>query len=119
MEIIMSMLGGFLFMVGTYLVLSKNIIRMIIGSSVLTHGANIMLLTMGGLKGGLPPLLRLDADTYVDPLPQALILTAIVINFGITSFILVLGYRTFKVTGTAEMDRLNNLYDPHTQDSTK
>ena len=119
MEILMSMLGGFLFMVGTYLVLSKNIIRMIIGSSVLTHGANIMLLTMGGLKGGLPPLLRLDADTYVDPLPQALILTAIVINFGITSFILVLGYRTFEVTGTAETDRLLSPHDSSKQDETE
>ena len=119
MEIIMSILGGFLFMVGSYLVLSKNLVRMIIGSSVLTHGANIFLLTMGGLKGGSPPLLRLDAASYVDPLPQALVLTAIVINFGITSFILVLGYRTFEVTGTAETDRLLSPHDSSKQDETE
>lgn len=106
MEIIMSILAGFLFTVGLYLILTKNLIRIIIGSSVLSHGAHLLLLTMAGLKTGAPPLLGLEAETYVDPLPQALILTAIVISFGVTSFILVLGYRTYKVTGAAETDQL-------------
>ncbi|RSL34446.1 Na(+)/H(+) antiporter subunit C [Salibacterium salarium] len=106
MEIIMSILAGILFMGGTYLVLSKNMIRIIIGTSIISHGAHVLLLTMAGLKTGAPPLLGLDASTYTDPLPQALILTAIVISFGVTSFFLVLGYRTYKVTGTDNTERM-------------
>ncbi|SFE28145.1 Na(+)/H(+) antiporter subunit C [Alteribacillus iranensis] len=106
MEIVMSIVAGVLFMAGTYLVLSKNMIRIIVGTSVISHGAHLLLLTMAGLKTGAPPLLGLEASNYTDPLPQALILTAIVISFGVTSFFLVLGYRAYKVTGTDDTDGL-------------
>jgi multicomponent Na+:H+ antiporter subunit C len=61
---------------------------------------------MAGLKTGAPPLLGLGAVSYTDPLPQALILTAIVISFGVTAFFFVLAYRAYKELGTDDMDQL-------------
>lgn len=106
MEILMSVIIGVLFMSATYLMLSKNLIRIIVGTGLLSHGAHLLLLTMGGLKRGAPPLLGEQASAYTDPLPQALILTAIVISFGVTSFFLVLAYRSYEELGTTNMDQL-------------
>lgn len=106
MEILMAFLIGILFMAATYLMLSKSLLRIIIGTGLLSHGAHLLILTMGGLKRGAPPLLGEHAANYVDPLPQALILTAIVISFGVTSFFLVLAYRAYQELGTDNMDRL-------------
>jgi len=106
MEILMSVVAGFLFMIATYLMLSKSLLRIILGTGVLSHGVHLLLLTMGGLKQGAAPLLGQKATLYTDPLPQALILTAIVISFGVTSFLLVLAYRTYKVIGTDDMDKM-------------
>ncbi|MCA1031674.1 Na(+)/H(+) antiporter subunit C [Bacillus timonensis] len=106
MEILMSVVVGILFTAATYLILSKSLLRIIIGTGLLSHGAHLLILTMGGLKQGAPPLLGEKASAYVDPLPQALILTAIVISFGVTSFFLVLAYRSYQELGTDNMDKL-------------
>ncbi|MEH7886179.1 Na(+)/H(+) antiporter subunit C [Bacillus sp. JJ1609] len=106
MEILMAFLIGILFMTATYLMLSKSLLRIIIGTGLLSHGAHLLILTMGSLKRGAAPLLGEHAEAYVDPLPQALILTAIVISFGVTSFFLVLAYRAYQELGTDNMDRL-------------
>ncbi|WP_453994172.1 Na(+)/H(+) antiporter subunit C [Bacillus nitroreducens] len=106
MEILMAVVIGILFTAATYLMLSKSLIRVIIGTGLLSHGAHLLLLTMGGLKKGAAPILVEGTKTYVDPLPQALILTAIVISFGVTSFILVLAYRSYQELGTDNMDKL-------------
>lgn len=106
MEILMAILVGVLFTIGTYLILSKSLIRIILGTGLLSHGAHLLILTMGELKRGASPILGVDAPSYVDPLPQALILTSIVISFGVTSFFLVLAYRAYKELGTDDMDRL-------------
>lgn len=106
MEILMAILIGILFMAATYLMLSKSLLRIIIGTGLLSHGAHLLILTMGGLKRGASPLLDEKAEFYVDPIPQALILTAIVISFGVTSFFLVLAYRAYQELGTDNMDRL-------------
>ncbi|GAF66003.1 Na(+)/H(+) antiporter subunit C [Alkalihalobacillus trypoxylicola] len=111
MEIIISILSGILFTIGTYLILSKNMTKIIIGTAVLSHGVHMLLLTMGGLKLGAAPLLGYEEAAYTDPLPQALILTAIVISFGVTSFLLVLAYRTYKVHGTDDMEKLRGMID--------
>ncbi|NEU30091.1 Na(+)/H(+) antiporter subunit C [bacterium LRH843] len=111
METLMAVLIGILFTVGTYLLLSKNLIRIILGTSVISHGVHLLLLTMGGVKTGGPPLLGIETLRYTDPLPQALILTAIVINFAVTAFFLVLAYRTYKVVGTVETDQLRGMED--------
>jgi multicomponent Na+:H+ antiporter subunit C len=106
MEILMAIVIGILFMTATYLMLSKSLLRIIIGTGLLSHGAHLLILTMGGLKRGAAPLLGEHAASFVDPLPQALILTAIVISFGVTSFFLVLAYRAYQELGTDDMNRL-------------
>ncbi|WP_078552741.1 Na(+)/H(+) antiporter subunit C [Bacillus alkalicellulosilyticus] len=111
MEILMSVTVGVLFMVGTYLILTKSLLRVILGLVLLSHGAHLLLLTMAGLKRGAPPLLGEEAASYADPLPQALILTAIVISFGVTSFLLVLAYRTYKEHKTDDLDKLRGSAD--------
>ena len=106
MEILMCIAIGILFTISTYLLLSKSLLRIIIGTSILSHAVNLLVLTMGGLKQGTVPILSEHANSYVDPLPQALILTAIVISFGVTSFFLVLAYRSYHELGTDNMDQL-------------
>ncbi len=102
----MAIVIGILFMCATYLMLSKSILRIIVGTGLLSHGAHLLILTMGGLKQGAVPILSDAAGVYVDPLPQALILTAIVISFGVTAFLLVLAYRAYQELGTDNMERL-------------
>jgi multicomponent Na+:H+ antiporter subunit C len=111
MEILMSITVGVLFMVGTYMILTKSLLRVILGLVLLSHGAHLLLLTMAGLKKGAPPLLGEQATYYADPLPQALILTAIVISFGVTAFMLVLAYRTYKEHKTDDLDKLRGSAD--------
>ncbi|KAB2492221.1 Na(+)/H(+) antiporter subunit C [Priestia endophytica] len=106
MEILMSVVSGILFMCATYLILSRSLLRVIIGTVLLSHGAHLMILTMGKLKRGSAPLLGEHASSYTDPLPQALILTAIVISFGVTALFLVLAYRSYQELKTDDMKDL-------------
>ncbi|MBM7622391.1 multicomponent Na+:H+ antiporter subunit C [Bacillus tianshenii] len=106
MEIVMTIVAGILIATAVYLMLSRSILRIVIGTGLLSHGAHLMILTMGGLKRGAAPLLGQEASSYTDPLPQALILTAIVISFGVTSFFLVLAYRAYQELKTDDMDKL-------------
>lgn len=105
----MALIVGSLFATGTYMVLRRNIVKMIIGLGLLSHAANLLLFTMGGLRRGAPPLLGEGGDmveNMADPVPQALILTAIVIGFGVMAFVLVLGYRTVQETQADDLDDL-------------
>ena len=103
MEIVMAFVCGFLFMAAIYLILSRSLLRIIIGTGLLSHGAHLLILTMGSFKGSAPPVLKDGVTDFVDPLPQALILTAIVISFGVTAFILVLAYRAYHELKTDDM----------------
>ncbi len=107
----MILLIGIIFSVSTYLILTNSLLRVILGIIMLSHGAHLLLLTLSGLKEGAPPLLGEDAGLYADPLPQALILTAIVISFGVTAFLLVLAYRTYKSHQTDKLDKLRGHAD--------
>ncbi|SHN64229.1 multisubunit sodium/proton antiporter, MrpC subunit [Desulfitobacterium chlororespirans DSM 11544] len=107
----MAIVIGILFTIGTYLILSKTLLRIILGTSIIGHGVNLLILTMGGLKKGGPPLLGLKESLFTDPLPQALLLTAIVINFATTALFLVLSYRTYKVLGTDDLEELRGCDD--------
>lgn len=111
MELLMSFLVGLLFAVGTYLVLTRSLLRVILGTAILSHGAFLLILTMGGLKTGAPPVLVKGITEYTDPLVQALILTAIVIGFAVTAFVLVLAYRTYQELGTDDLDKLRGVED--------
>lgn len=106
MEILMAFVIGILFMTATYLMLSRSLLRIIIGTGLLSHGAHLLILTMGGLKKGSAPILRDSVEQYADPLPQALILTAIVISFGVTAFFLVLAYRSYQELGTDNVEEM-------------
>jgi multicomponent Na+:H+ antiporter subunit C len=107
----MSIAVGVLFTIGTYLILSRSLLRIVLGTSLLTHGVHLLLLTMSRLKTGAPPILNDSAQTYTDPLPQALILTSIVISFGVTSFFLVLAYRAYQESGTDSIDQMKGAND--------
>lgn len=106
MELIMAVLAGILFTTGVYNLLQKQLLRIIIGTALISHGAHLFILTMGELKTGAPPVLTEGVENYTDPLPQALILTSIVISFGVTSLLLVLAYRAAKINGTDNMEEL-------------
>ncbi len=111
MELVMSIAIGILFAVGTYLILTRSLLRIAMGTTLLTHGVHLLLMTMSGLKMGAPPLLGEQSAAYTDPLPQALILTSIVINFAVTSFLFVLAYRAYQDLGTDDMEQLRGQSD--------
>jgi len=111
MESLIIILAGVLVMIATYLFLSKNLIRIILGSALSSHAAHLLLMAMGGLKKGSSPLLGEEAKEYTDAIPQALILTAIVINFAVTAIFLVIAYRTYQQSGTDNLDALRGLKD--------
>jgi multicomponent Na+:H+ antiporter subunit C len=91
-----------LFSIGTYLILQRKLSRIIVGLGLLTHGANVLLITAG--RRGDPPIVGTgDEATFADPLPQALALTAIVITFGVTILLLALGYRSWMLTRDDEV----------------
>jgi multicomponent Na+:H+ antiporter subunit C len=107
MELWLTLAIGVLFATGTYLVLRRSLLKVVIGFSLISHGTNLLLLTTGKLKRGqVPILLQGFQGPYVDPLPQALILTAIVISFAVTAFMLALVYKTYQALGTDDLDRL-------------
>ncbi len=106
MEIIISILAGLLFSVGIYNILQKQLLRIAIGTGLISHAAHLFILTMGKLKRGQPPIIQEGITEYTDPLPQALILTSIVISFGVTSVILVLAYRTINENDTDNIEEL-------------
>lgn len=111
METLITILTGVFVTVGTYLILSRNVLRVILGTAILSHAAHLMIMTMGkGLKNGSVPVLG-EGETYVDALPQALILTSIVISFAVTAILLVLAYRTYRETGTDNLYELRGYRD--------
>lgn len=106
MEFIISILAGVLFATGIYNILQKKLLRIAIGTGLISHAAHLFILTMGKLKRGQPPIIESGITDYTDPLPHALILTSIVISFGVTSVVLVLAYRTINENKTDNMEEL-------------
>lgn len=99
---------GLLFASGTYLMLRRDAVRVVIGSLIISQSANIYLMTMGGSSGGVPILSHSGAhSTHVtDPVPQALVLTAIVIGFATTAFLLSLTYRFYEENQEVDLNSL-------------
>ena len=103
MTILFAAAAAALFTLGTYLVLQRKLSRIIIGLGLLTHGANILLITSG--RRGSPPIIgEGDPADFSDPLPQAFALTAIVITFAVTMFLLGLAYRSYQLTHDDEVE---------------
>lgn len=111
MEIVMSIVIGIVFAVSVYLLLSRNLIRVILGTLTISHGVHLLLITMSELQRGAPPLLNYGEESLTDPLPQALVLTAIVIAFGVSSMLLVMAYRTYQEHKTEDLDQLRGSAD--------
>lgn len=90
---------GVLLAAGFYLVLERTLTRVLLGIMLLGNGVNLLILTTGGRRG-VAPLFdsSRDPNEYSDPLPQALILTAIVITFAVTAFLLAMIYRSWALT---------------------
>jgi multicomponent Na+:H+ antiporter subunit C len=102
MTIVLAVTAAVLFGLGTYLLLQRTLSRIIIGLGLLTHGANVLLITAG--KRGGPPIIGVgEESSFADPLPQALALTAIVITFGVTCLLLALTYRSWLLTEDDEV----------------
>jgi len=89
MELLVASAIGILTAAGIYLVLRLRSFPVIIGMSLLTYAVNVFLFASGRLTVGAPPILG-DAASYTDPLPQALVLTAIVISFGMTAVVVMI-----------------------------
>jgi multicomponent Na+:H+ antiporter subunit C len=94
---------GVLVAAGVYLVLERSLTRIIIGIVLLGNGINLLLLVAGGAAGGAPIVGMTPEDEMSDPLPEALILTAIVITLGMTAFLLALAYRSWQLHGHDEV----------------
>lgn len=102
MSVLLAFTAASLFGIGTYLVLQRKLSRVIIGLGLMSHGGNILLVTSG--RRGLAPLIGVgDPDRFADPLPQALVLTAIVIGFGVTGLLLALAYRSWLLSDDDEI----------------
>lgn len=120
----LALLVGVLFACGAYLILQRGQIKLVLGLGLLSHGVNLALFGTSDLTRGAPPILPhegnleqiLATQTFADPLPQALILTAIVISFGVTAFIVVLVSRRDAFTGSdlapGELAAVLNTADP-------
>ncbi|HXH08315.1 MAG TPA: Na+/H+ antiporter subunit C [Alphaproteobacteria bacterium] len=110
MEFALALVIGGLYAAGIYMLLRRTLVKLLIGLVLLSNGANLLIFTAAGLKRGSPPVIPPDANELTtpvaDPLPQALILTAIVISFAVTAFALVLGYRFYKTVGIVDLDQL-------------
>ncbi|MCA2002534.1 MAG: Na+/H+ antiporter subunit C [Chloroflexi bacterium] len=110
MEIVLALVIGGLYAAGIYMMLRRSLVKLLIGLALLSHAANLLIFTAARLTRAGVPIIGMEQKVleapYADPLPQALILTAIVISFGVTAFALALSYRTYKSTHTDDLDRL-------------
>lgn len=95
MELLVASGIGILTAGGLYLMLRLRTFPVILGISLLTYAVNVFLFASGRLTTGAPPILRYGVETYADPLPQALVLTAIVISFGMTAVVVMIGLGAF------------------------
>lgn len=110
MEPVLAVVAGVLTACAVYLMLSRNLVRFLFGLMLLSNGVNIVIFASGRLTLVAPPLIPDDAlapaTTIANALPQALILTAIVIGFGLLSFVMVLVWRAYVSLGTVDTDAM-------------
>lgn len=112
MEILLALVTAILFGGGIYMLLRRSLPKLIIGLILLSHGANLFIFTAGSPSRGLPPIVptggTIDSMQYVDPLPQALILTAIVISFAVLVFTVTLLMRTSRSLTSDDVDTMRH-----------
>ena len=107
----LAVLIGVLFGSGVFLLIRRSLFKLVVGLILMGHATNLLIFVSGGLTLGEPPFLDDNSSSQIlaDPLPQALILTAIVISLGVTAFALVLAYRFYGVTNIDDLDSLKEL----------
>ncbi|GGC58596.1 Na+/H+ antiporter subunit C [Marinobacter halophilus] len=112
MESLMAYVVGIMFTAAFYMMLRRSIVKLVIGLMMLSNAANLLIFVVAGMTRGAPPLIPDGASGPVgivaDPLPQALILTAIVIAFGVLAFAVVLIRRAYEVVGTDDLDQMKD-----------
>lgn len=109
---IVYLLTVLLFLIGLYGVLTKrNLIKIIIGLALMEYSINLFLVLIGYVRGGTVPIISADMGDrpLVDPLPQALVLTAIVIGLATTALLLAIAIRIYKKYGTFDIREIKNL----------
>jgi len=109
MHEIWAILMGLLFGVGVLLMLQRSLVFLVMGLGLVSHAVNLLLLAAGGVRPGQAPILLPDGTApvgIVDPLPQALILTAIVIGFAVSAFLLGLAIQVTRKLGADQLDEL-------------
>ncbi|GJM42919.1 MAG: cation:proton antiporter [Ardenticatenaceae bacterium] len=108
MEIVMALIVGTLYAAGVYMIRRRSLVKLIIGLALIGYASNMLIFSTGQLVRGKPPLVHegVDFASFADPLPQALILTAIVIGFGAQAFAIVLLRRVYQRIGTDDIDKL-------------
>jgi len=111
MEFFLVILIGLFYGAGVYLILRRSMVKLLLGIMFLGTGANILIFLLGGVVKGKPPVIdetaKMFQDIYADPIPQSLILTAIVISFALTAFAIVLLKRFYALANTDDLDDLN------------
>ncbi len=112
MEVVLAVIIGALYAAGLYMMMRRSLAKVVIGLSLLSYAANLLIFTVNGVMRGRPPLVPEGAvrpvEPFADPLPQALILTAIVIGFGVQAFALVLFKRAYQAAGTDDLDQIRS-----------
>jgi multicomponent Na+:H+ antiporter subunit C len=110
MQTLCAILVGVMVAASVYLILDRNLIRFIFGLVLVGNAINLMIFTVGGLDSGRPPIIPNQNTAVQEPfanaLPQALILTAIVIGFALLSFVFVLFYRAYQDLGTVDTESM-------------
>ena len=107
MVLVLAIVIGGLYTAGFYMMMRRSILKLIIGLALLSHATNLLIFTVNGVVRGRPPLIENGqplTPPVADPLPQALVLTAIVIGFGVLAFALALVHRTYESVGTDDLD---------------
>lgn len=108
MELVLAIVAGLLYASGLYLMLRRRLAQLIIGLSLLSNGTNILILSAAGVTRAKPPLISegMTSGHFADPVPQSLILTAIVIGFGVLAFALVLAHRVHQSAASDDIDAI-------------
>ena len=109
MELVLAVVAGSLYACGLYLMLRRRLAQLIIGLSLLANGSNILIFAAAGVTRGQPPIIEegaIAAASFAAPVPQSLILTSIVIGFGVLAFTLVLAHRVHAAAGSDDIDAI-------------
>jgi multicomponent Na+:H+ antiporter subunit C len=105
--LVFSIAVGLLFMAGVYLILKHDLIRVVGGMVLISNAANLFIMG-SAVSRGSAPILPIDGD-YADPVVQALVLTAVVISFGVSALLLAIVYRVYLAHRTVDIDALTDI----------